>query len=208
MARPVGADAEKTRARILESAQALFGARGLSGVSVRKIAAGAGVTLATVHHYFGGKDDLYRACVDSMYRELTELAARLERELRGVTEVESLVDRAVREGFRFARARQTAVRLLLRSVVEAGELDPARRDLLQIPFLERGSQLLGARLGRPPGALRLPLQSAVVLTARYAASTDAELARFAGARDPEAARRAVEEHLAATALALLKEVPE
>ena len=52
-----------TRAVILEAARALFATGGMSGTSVRAVAAKAGVDPALVHHYFGTKDDLFVAAL-------------------------------------------------------------------------------------------------------------------------------------------------
>jgi AcrR family transcriptional regulator len=52
-----------TRAAILDAARALFATSGLSGTSVRAVAARAGVDPALVHHYFGTKDDLFMAAL-------------------------------------------------------------------------------------------------------------------------------------------------
>lgn len=204
MARPVNADADATRRRILESAVRLFTARGGSA-SIRDIARNANVSLAMVHHYYGSKDELYGACIDEMYVELGGLRARLESGLDGETELPLVLDRAVRTGFRFAREHQTAVRLLLRNVVTEGGLDPKREREMQGPFLAEISELLGSSLGRPGTELRLPLQSVVALTARYAVSSERELALVAGldrSRGDDALR-AVEDHLVETAWALL-----
>lgn len=112
-----------------------------------------------------------------------------------------LIERAVRSGFRFARAHQTAMRLLLRAVMSSGELDPTRRQREQLPFLSKASELLGAALGRPAGELRLPLQSIVALTARYAVSSERELEGIVGSGGSTG--EAVESHLVEVALALL-----
>lgn len=50
------------RARIRDAALALFGAEGVGRVSVRAIAAEAGVSPALVVHHFGSKDGLRKAC--------------------------------------------------------------------------------------------------------------------------------------------------
>jgi len=70
MSRPVNADADATRQRMLEAAVQLFAERGLGSTSIRDVAGAAGVSLAMVHHYFGSKDDLYDACIDATYAEL------------------------------------------------------------------------------------------------------------------------------------------
>ena len=52
---------EKTTAAMLDAAEKLFSARGFTAVSVRDIAAEAGVSHALVHRYLGSKQDVYRA---------------------------------------------------------------------------------------------------------------------------------------------------
>jgi AcrR family transcriptional regulator len=55
---------EPTRARILDAALDLFGERGLTGTTVRDIAARAKVNVAAISYHFGGKDELYRAVAE------------------------------------------------------------------------------------------------------------------------------------------------
>ena len=51
-------DAAVTRQAILVAARELFAAHGVDGVSVRRVAAAAGVNHALVHRYFGTKDEM------------------------------------------------------------------------------------------------------------------------------------------------------
>jgi AcrR family transcriptional regulator len=205
MARPLHADAAETRRRILACALALFGAHGVDGVSIRAIASAAGVTLATVHHYFGSKDELYAACVDSMYAELVAMRAPLAEAIAGTgdPDIDVLVDRVVREAFRFARAHQTEMRLLLRQVVSAGELPDDRRLQGQVPFLDQIAALIGARVPRPAAQIRLTLQSIAFLVARFAISSERELELFTQTRG-DAALAAVEDHLVRVAGAIVR----
>src|SRR5688572_24238262 len=119
MARPVQADAALTRRRVLASALAMFAEHGVDGVSIREIAAAAGVSLATVHHYFGSKEELYAACIDSMYEELVAMRPKLAAELGKGGKPAELIDRIVRAAFRFAREHQVEMRLLMRQVMTA-----------------------------------------------------------------------------------------
>lgn len=48
-----------TRERILDAARREFSASGYDGATIRRIAAGADVDPALVHHYFGTKDELF-----------------------------------------------------------------------------------------------------------------------------------------------------
>lgn len=52
---------EQTTAVILDAAEKLFSERGFTAVSVRDIAAEAGVSHALVHRYLGSKAEVYRA---------------------------------------------------------------------------------------------------------------------------------------------------
>ena len=52
---------EQSTAAILDAAEKLFSERGFTAVSVRDIAAEAGVSHALVHRYLGSKQDVYRA---------------------------------------------------------------------------------------------------------------------------------------------------
>lgn len=54
----------EARDRLLEAAIDLFGRRGYDGVSTRQIAALAKVNLAGIAYNFGGKQGLYRGCIE------------------------------------------------------------------------------------------------------------------------------------------------
>ncbi len=205
MARPVNANAAETKTRILENASRLFAEQGLGQVSIRQIAKEAEVSLGMVHHYFGSKDELYEACIESMYTELLLLRETLVAEALAGGSVSELIDRAVRAGFRFARAHQPAVRLVMRAVVDKGMLDEARQESFQKPFLDQASVALGALLGKEPQPLRLVLQSLNFIVVRYALGRLEELTLIAGvpaSRSKEALAR-VEAHLVETAHAML-----
>lgn len=76
---------EETRATLIETGARLFAQNGYSGVSMRTLAAEAGVNLATVSYHFGGKAGLYEAIVqeiidirDDIFPPKADVAARLE----------------------------------------------------------------------------------------------------------------------------------
>src|SRR6187551_1895435 len=52
-------DPAQRRDQILDTANALFAERAYDEVSVEDIAGAAGVTRGLVHHYFGGRKDVY-----------------------------------------------------------------------------------------------------------------------------------------------------
>jgi AcrR family transcriptional regulator len=70
--RPLRADAERNRRRLLEAAGELFAAKGL-GVGLDEIARHAGVGVGTAYRRFRDKDDL----IDALFRERVEDVAQL-----------------------------------------------------------------------------------------------------------------------------------
>ncbi len=52
-------DPGERRDQILDAANALFAERGYDEVSIEDIASSAGVTRGLVHHYFGGRKEVY-----------------------------------------------------------------------------------------------------------------------------------------------------
>ena len=56
----------RRRDEILEAANALFAERGYDEVSIEEIANSAGVTRGLVHHYFGGRKEVYIALLERL----------------------------------------------------------------------------------------------------------------------------------------------
>lgn len=213
MGRPANTDPAETRARIRAAAGALFAERGRAGASMRAVAASAGVTVGTIHHHFGDKEGLYRACVEAMYEELAALRGELAAVALGGGSLADGIAEAVRRSFRFCCAHREAVRLATRDAVDRGEMDPRRRATLLLPALTEVTPVLAAVTGREEEDLRLVLRSVTLLAVRYAITAPAELAAVLGRSAPRTrADRAtleerVERHLVETAWALLGLTP-
>jgi AcrR family transcriptional regulator len=81
----VGADGDKTRARIVAVALDTFARRGLLGTSVRDIAQRARIRVSTLYHYFPSKgalspgQDVHRALVVEALGRSEDLRRRRER---------------------------------------------------------------------------------------------------------------------------------
>ncbi len=59
-------DPGQRREQILDAANALFAERAYDEVSIEDIASSAGVTRGLVHHYFGGRKDVYVALLERL----------------------------------------------------------------------------------------------------------------------------------------------
>jgi AcrR family transcriptional regulator len=141
--RPGNPDTKRT---ILDAAREAFAERGFDGASIRQIATGAGVDPALVHHYFGTKDQLFRATLkvpidpgEVLPQILTgkrdEIGVRLVTTFLRVWD--SPAGTALAAIFRSAMTRDATVRLMreflitqiLRRVVAHLDLDPAEAPL-------------------------------------------------------------------------------
>jgi AcrR family transcriptional regulator len=65
-------DPERTRARILAAARIEFARRGLGGARVDQITARAGSNKRMIYYYFGNKESLFLAALESAYVQIRE----------------------------------------------------------------------------------------------------------------------------------------
>jgi AcrR family transcriptional regulator len=131
-----------TREAILTAAREAFADRGFDAASIRAIAVAAGVDPALVHHYFGTKEELFRATVaipvdpaELVPRVLAggrdEVGERLVRTFLAVwdspvgTAAVALLRSAVSNQWTARLLREFLVTQVLRRVVEQLDLDPA-----------------------------------------------------------------------------------
>ena len=62
----IGPLRRRQRDQILDAGNALFAERDYDGVSIEDIANAAGITRGLVHHYFGGRKDVYLALLERL----------------------------------------------------------------------------------------------------------------------------------------------
>ncbi|OBK07662.1 TetR family transcriptional regulator [Mycobacterium sp. 1245852.3] len=97
LGRPVGADGQQTRARIITSAMRCVAEAGYSRATIREIARAAKVTSASLYNYFPNKSELIRAAIAAR----TEVALpRLRRAAAGpggvIERIEAVLDESGR----------------------------------------------------------------------------------------------------------------
>ncbi|MDZ7676711.1 MAG: TetR/AcrR family transcriptional regulator [Acidimicrobiales bacterium] len=131
LGRPPGADADKTKAALLDAALRAFAERGFEGASIREITGAVGVGHNLVRHYFGSKEDLWRAAV----RHGLEPAAARIVEMFDVREARPLRP-TLRSGLELLMAEATAnpdaFRLFLAEALRGGpRFDQIYEDVLE-----------------------------------------------------------------------------
>jgi AcrR family transcriptional regulator len=194
-----GAQAVRTRARILQSAERLFARRGYRGVSLRDLARQCDVRMFTIQHHFGSKLALYRELLRLRDREVEALVRRVLAEERSAS---ALVGRVVDELFDFFLVHRDSVALRARAVL--GEGLPRRgwpADESWVSFMS--STMHSRRIGAPGIDLRLLLITVEGILNNHALGVGRYQRLFGrDVTDPEVAAR-TKEHLKRVILAVL-----
>ena len=135
-----------TRESILDAARSAFADKGFDGASIRGIATSAGVDPALVHHYFGTKNELFLAAMNSPINpgeiiakavegDRAELGARLVRTFLSIwdspagTAGVALLRSAVGSEWTARLFREFLVTQVMRRVVPHLAVDPAEAPL-------------------------------------------------------------------------------
>ena len=100
---------QRTRARILRSATALFAAKGPDGTTVDEIAAHARINKRMLYHYFGNKQNLYLSVLRDVYHRLSQISTEIVAQAK---DLRALLDGLLREYFGFLQQNPEFVALL------------------------------------------------------------------------------------------------
>jgi|GEM_PF-875207 len=146
MGRIKGRKPEDTREAVLAAATITFAERGFANATLGMIASRAGVTAATLPYHFGDKQGLYDAVVDAIYKDLIAFGPTLE----GTQTFRDVVDAV----YGWAEQRRDGIRVMLRSIIEAGGLDTKVRELRMGPVLTGMSQLVAGHYAVPVARAR------------------------------------------------------
>ncbi len=69
----------ESRDQLLRAAKKVFAAQGMDGATVKEIAEAAGMNISLVSYHFGGKEGLFRACLEEFGRDRLNAAERILR---------------------------------------------------------------------------------------------------------------------------------
>jgi AcrR family transcriptional regulator len=178
------------RAEILAAATDLIAAHGIKGMTMRQLAAAAGLNIATLYHYFGSKSDLIGAIVDERHYDagLRDLALPVDPDLAPRPRLEAVFSQLVNQALGELRLWRLLVGESLRD--DAVALAEARR---LSGALERAvARWLGdlfPELGSRPGVPDLDATTAVV-TGQLLAAFLEEMLLDGADRPARIARRA------------------
>jgi AcrR family transcriptional regulator len=128
LGRPVGANAEQTRRRILTAAMRCVAEVGYTQATIREIARAADMTSGTLYHYFPNKNELLRATGDEIE---TIVAPRLRAAAAASADVVDRLDAVLDESQRLIRDYPYLAAFL--RAVRAGSTRPSRRESLPHP---------------------------------------------------------------------------
>jgi AcrR family transcriptional regulator len=148
-----------TRNVILDAARHLFADAGYDKTSVRDVAATAGVDPAMIRHYFGSKDELFRATMGWPF-EPAEIAARITGGSRG--EIGERLTRVFFEAWEQPESRAPLL-AILRGAATHEESANLVRQFIQGQVYSQ----LAASLGTPDAALRIDLAMGQLLGIAY-----------------------------------------
>jgi AcrR family transcriptional regulator len=97
LGRPVGADGEQTRRRIITAAMRCVAEVGYSRATIREIARAADMTSGSLYHYFANKSDLFGATGQEIEQiVLPRLRAAIEQTDDVVDQLDALLDESKR----------------------------------------------------------------------------------------------------------------
>ena len=178
------------RDQIMETARRLFGERGSTDVSMDEIAGEAGVARSTVYTYFANRDDLLRACVQSMYDSMQDtvelvLAGRASPQDRLWGLIMGLLERIDESPAFFRLAMATQATSSEGSAAVGGALMMIGLDMIRVL-----DELVGAGVSSGDFRSDLDLERAVVLLGQQIYGA---LSVRAGEPDPIAAAQAADE---------------
>jgi AcrR family transcriptional regulator len=198
MARPVNADPKVTREKLLDEAIIRFARHGFRGASAREVAQAASVNPAVVAYYFQGKQGLYDACVDEVYRRLSKRVNSAFADLVP-QEIPEIIDRV----YRAAREEREGIRLLVRQIVDHGHLTGRTESMHFLPNIETITTIAVQRTGCTREQARAAAVTLGYAVSRFVIQDDNSLKTAFGARTVEQAHKRAIQILSTTAQALL-----
>ena len=200
MGRIKGRKPEDTRDAVLTAATVTFAERGFANATLGMIASRAGVTAATLPYHFGDKQGLYDAVVDAIYKDLLAFGPTLS----GPNSFAQVVDAV----YGWAELRRDGIRVMLRSIIEAGGLDTKIRELRMGPVLDGMSRLIASHYETPVTSAREMVVTLTHLVMRFVTNRPEDNCVAFGVATPAEARARIVDVMARVGADLLGVTPD
>ncbi|WP_049567773.1 TetR/AcrR family transcriptional regulator [Nonomuraea sp. SBT364] len=184
-------DHEARRRHLAEAVQRLIDAKGMDGVSLREVAAAAGVSMGLVQHYFATKDELLLAALRHLNTRISlRVAAAPQDSPRALLRAGILELLPLDDERRFEA--RVGLAFLARSVVDAPTAELYRTGLPYVLAFYAGRLAAAQAAGEIPAALD-PAHEATVL---FAFAQGLVHPALIGHYSPDEVVNAVDRHLA------------
>lgn len=208
MSRPRNADSAETYDRILNAALQIVRETGVTKLSMRAVAAGAGVSVGTVTYYFDDRDSLLEACLENAYRWIDQALSEALGTIAGAGgDMGDAIERVARQLFRHARANRELLRLRISTTMGQGALPKSRLDGELMPALGSVVAVLAPNASESvQRSLRMTAHTVEVVISRWAVHDQAELIAITGASNAQMAEGCAEDHVARLARRVLLEL--
>lgn len=147
-----------TRDRLITAGIDAFGRKGFDGTSIREIASAAGINLAGIAYHFGGKDQLYRACLThivstiagGVQRRIGAAPQELPSSQDGAREAMKQLLQAMAEVIIATPKLTSFARVIVREQMDPSPAFPILYDTFMAPMHARLCRLWGVATGRDP----------------------------------------------------------
>ncbi len=203
MARPTDADSAATYEAIVEATLALLDEVGrVEGVSLRKVAARANVSLGTIQYYFENKDTLLEACLDGYYARMTVVVNELMADMAEREGVE-LLEHASRTLFRWAMRERGLLALRMSTNAQRGELHTSRQTAFMGTLISQAAKAIEKHITISESEARIAIQFFASMLTRAVLFTDSEVEVLTDSTGDDARMR-VEDFFVATVRRVLR----
>lgn len=131
---------DKTRALLIQAAKRIFAKDGFHGASIQKIVSEAGVNISMVSYHFGGKEGLYRACLEQAGQPRLAMAQGILLPPQSLDDFRTRLQLYAEELIRFLAEEPDLAKMMYH---EAEMQLPFAQEVFQSTFMKGFDTLLG-----------------------------------------------------------------
>ena len=173
-----------SREALIGAALTVFAQKGYEGATVKDLADAAGVNVSLVSYHFGGKENLYRACVSTFGEERAVATERILRDASSKAEFVLRLKLFAEDMVDFFEGNQNACKIIDRGM---DALDPVLLEVFKNVFFRVFSSLHNfVESGQRSGFVRKDCDTEITASLMFGSlkhlNSSQEIARFLGRR--------------------------